>query len=308
MSSRAGSLTTRRVRTAWVFLLPAIVVFAAVAAWPLARTIWLGLTDAGLGSEAEGRFIGLDNYLARDETGWSGLLVDRDWWRAVRNTVSFAAISVVLETVIGFALALLINREFPGRGLVRAAILIPWAIPTIVAARLWAWMLNDQYGIVNHGLLTIGIVGEPIAWTANPAVAFWTVVVADVWKETPYMTLLILAGLQMLPRDCFEAARIDGAGAWTTFTQITLPLIWPALVVAVTFRTLDALRVFDVIYVLASNNKRVMSMSMFARRELIDFQLAGYGSAAATLLFFTIAVLVVAFLTATRSATLGRAS
>ncbi|RVD30975.1 sugar ABC transporter permease [Mesorhizobium sp. M4B.F.Ca.ET.017.02.2.1] len=308
MSTGAVSLERRRVRTAWIFLSPAIAVFAAVAAWPLLRTIWLGLTDAGLGAETSGQFIGFSNFLAHDQDGWSGLLVDRDWWRAVFNTVTFAGISVVLETVIGFALALLIDREFPGRGLLRAAILIPWAIPTIVAAKLWGWMLNDQYGIVNHVLLMSGVIHEPVAWIANPAIAYWTVIIADVWKETPYMTLLILAGLQMLPRDCFEAARIDGAGPWTILTRITLPLIWPALIVAVTFRALDALRVFDVIYVLTSNNKRVMSMSMFARRELIDFQLAGYGSAAATLLFLTIAAMTIMFLTATRSSTLGKMS
>jgi len=303
----AASLEQRRVRTAWVFLGPALVVFAGVAAWPLVRTIWLSLTDSDLGAEAAGRFVGLANYLTRDEEGWSGLLVDRDWWRSVYNTVTFTGVSVLLETVIGLALALIIDREFPGRGLLRAAILIPWAVPTIVAARLWGWMLNDQYGIVNHMLLSVGAIAEPIAWTASPATAFWAVVFADVWKTTPYMTLLILAALQMLPKECYEAARIDGIGPFVLFRKVTLPLIAPALVVAITFRALDALRVFDIIYVLA-NNKRVMSMSMFARRELIDFQLAGYGSAAATLLFLTIGLLTVMFLTATRASTLGRMS
>ncbi len=192
--------------------------------------------------------------------------------------------------------ALALNMSFPMRGLVRAAILIPWAIPTIVSAQMWGWMLHDQFGVINWMLMGLGLISAPIAWTANPDTAMWAVVMVDVWKTTPFMALLILAGLQMLPSDCYEAARVDGIPAWKVFFRVTLPLVYPAIAVAVIFRALDALRIFDLIYVLTSNSESTMSMSVYARQQLVDFQDVGYGSAAATLLFLTIAVLTIVYI------------
>jgi trehalose/maltose transport system permease protein len=288
----AGSLApvrspviAQRRRAAVLFLAPMLVVLAVVAGWPLLRTIWLGFTDATLATIDAPRFIGFANF--------AYLLQDPVWWQAVRNTVVFAVVSVALETILGLGIALLLNAELRARGLLRAAILVPWALPTIVAAQLWRWMYNDLYGVINAALVGLGILSEPRAWTADPDLALITVITVDVWKTTPFMTLLILAALQMVPNEIYEAARVDGIRPWHVFWRITLPLIRPALMVAVVFRTLDALRVFDLIYVLTANSRDTMSMSIYARQYLIEFQDAGIGSAAATLLFAVIALVVI---------------
>lgn len=284
-------LARLRVRAAWLFLAPTLAVLAVVAGWPLLRTIWFSFTDAELIDLENYRFIGFANYLEYYEGEWLGLLADPAWWRAVWRTVWFALVSVSIEAVLGMVVALALNARFPLRGLVRAAILIPWAIPTIVSARMWAWMLNDQFGVINHAFLGLGILSEPVAWMADPDLAMWAVVIVDVWKTTPFVALLILAALQMLPADCYEAARVDGIHPVRVFFRVTLPLIRPALIVALIFRALDSLRVFDLIYVLTANAAGTQSMSVYARQQLVDFQDVGYGSAASTLLFLVIALL-----------------
>lgn len=290
-------LEVQRRRTAWWLLSPMLVVLLMVAAWPLLRSLWFSLTDASLSDVGPPRFIGLGNYLARDEGEWIGLLADPEWWNAVANTLRFAVISVTIETVLGVVFALVLHHPFRGRAWVRAAVLIPWAVPTIVSARIWGWMLNDQFGVINHALLQWGLIAQPWAWTADPQLSMLSVILVDVWKTTPFMTLLVLAALQMLPKDCYEAARVDGISPVRVFFQVTLPLIRPALMVAVIFRLLDALRVFDVIYVLTSNGRSTMSMSIYARQQLVDFQDMGYGSAAATVLFMLIALCVAIYVT-----------
>ncbi|HEX2137046.1 MAG TPA: sugar ABC transporter permease, partial [Microvirga sp.] len=239
-----------------------LAVLALVAGWPLARTIWFSFTDANLNNLSDYAFIGLENYLARADDEWFGVLADPEWWQAVRNTVWFTLVSVSLETVLGLAVALVLNHAFPGRGLVRAIVLVPWAIPTVISARMWNWMLHDQFGVVNDLFLRVGLISAPVAWTASADAALWAVVMVDVWKTTPFMALLILAGLQMLPGDIYEAARVDGIHPVRVFFRVTLPLIRPALLVAVIFRALDALRVFDLIYVLTANAADTRSMSV----------------------------------------------
>lgn len=292
--SQGSELTRAKVRSALLFLAPMLVVLFLVAGWPLLRTIWFSFTDASLTNIGEYQFIGLDNFYNND---WGGLLKDPDWWRAVGNTLRFAVISVSIETVLGLIVALALNVQFPGRGWVRAAILIPWAIPTIVSAKMWGWMLHDQFGMLNDLGMRLGLLAEPVAWTASPDTAMLAVIMVDVWKTTPFMALLILAGLQMLPSDCYEAARVDGIHPLKVFFRVTLPLVWPALMVAVIFRALDALRIFDLIYVLTSNSKDTMTMSVYARQQLVDFQDVGYGSAASTMLFLIIAGLTIATIT-----------
>ena len=224
------------------------------------------------------------------------MLADPIWWRAVWNTFFFAIVSVSLEVVFGVIVALILNAQFKGRTFVRAAVLIPWAIPTIVSAQMWAWMLNDQFGIINELLMALRIIADPIAWTADASYSMWAVIMVDVWKTTPFVALLALAAMQMLPKDCYEAAEVDGIHPVRVFFRVTLPLITPALMVAVIFRLLDALRVFDVIYVLTSNSTSTMSMSIYARQQLVEFQDVGYGSAASTLLFLIIALATIAYL------------
>ncbi|NIC07276.1 carbohydrate ABC transporter permease [Billgrantia bachuensis] len=293
---RSTKVRRQRVRAAWYFLAPMLVTLTMVAGWPLLRTLYFSFTDASLSDMGDTLFIGLENYLVYDDGRWFGVLADPVWWRAVWNTAYFSVVSVSLEVMFGVIVALVLNAEFKGRTLVRAAVLIPWAIPTIVSAQMWAWMLNDQFGIINHLLMTFGIIESPIAWTADASYSMWAVIMVDVWKATPFVALLVLAALQMLPKDCYEAAEVDGIHPVRVFFKVTLPLITPALMVAVIFRLLDALRVFDVIYVLTSNSTSTMSMSIYARQQLVEFQDVGYGSAASTLLFLIIALATVAYL------------
>lgn len=343
---RVSELTRQRITSAWIFLVPMILVLALVAGWPLLRTVSLSLTNATLSADFEPRFVGFDNYahygpnfrdwddelngyfvfddatgtalIYREETDafydidtnepyqgevdrdaffqWQGVLVDPTWWRSVLNTVVFAAASVFFEVVLGMVIALTLNAHLPGRGLLRAAVLIPWAIPTIVSAQMWGWMFNDQYGVINALLLDLGVLERRLAWTANADLALPAVIAVDVWKTTPFMALLTLAALQLLPGEIYEAARVDGVHPVRVFLRITLPLIRPALMVAIIFRTLDALRIFDLIYVLTSNSESTMSMSVYARQQLVDFQNVGVGSAASTLLFLIIAAFTVVYI------------
>ena len=284
-------------RAAAVFLAPMLLTLAACAGWPLLRTVWFSFTDVTLDTLGGGyNFIGFANYWEVFEGEAYGLFADELWWRAAANTVKFTLVSVFLETALGLAIALLLNASFPMRGWARAAVLVPWAIPTVVSAKMWAWMLNDQFGILNDLLLRVGMIAEPVAWTASPDTAFIALVAADVWKTTPFMVLLILAGLQMLPRDCYDQARVDGVGAFKVFFRVTLPLLRPALAVAVIFRALDALRIFDLIYVLTPNNEATASMSVFAKQEMVDFSKLGYGSAASVMLFMTVAALTAVYI------------
>jgi len=294
--SEQSELTRSRIGAAWLFLAPMLFLLVLVAGWPLLRTIWFGFTDANLADLSSWKFVGLDNYIDHTDGKWTGLLVDPEWWRAVWNTVFFTLISVSVETVFGMVIALVLNASFPGRGVVRTAVLIPWAVPTIVSAKMWSWMLNDQFGIVNDAMMKLGLISHPLAWTANPDLSMIAVIMVDVWKTTPFMALLLLAGLQMLPSDCYEAARVDGINPVKVFFRVTLPLIRPAVMVAVIFRALDAFRIFDLIYVLTSNSKDTMSMSVYARQQLVDFQEVGYGSAASTLLFLTVGILIVVYM------------
>lgn len=300
-AARPSPLARRRVRTAWLFLAPMLFVLAAVAGWPFLRTVYYSFTDASLADLDARQWVGFDNYFSvlRLPSGrllYDGLLVDPVWWRAVWNTVRFALVSVACETVLGMIVALALNAEFKGRGIVRAAILIPWAIPTIVSAKMWQWMLNDQFGIINVVLLNLGLIHAKIAWTASADTAMVAVLIVDIWKSTPFMALLILAALQMLPREILEVAKLDGASPSQILWRVTLPLIRPALMVAVIFRALDALRIFDLIYVLTPNNVQTKSMSIFARENLFEFDKFAYGSAASTLLFLIIGLLTIAYI------------
>jgi trehalose/maltose transport system permease protein len=215
------------------------------------------------------------------------------FWGAVSNTLVFTLVSVGLETLLGLAIALLLHRAFPGRGIVRAAILIPWAMPMVVSARIWEWMLNDQFGLINKLLVALGLVEKGVAWTADPSLILGTVIFIDVWVTTPFMVLLILAGLQLIPEEIYEAADVSGVPHWKRLWSITLPLATPAIGVAILFRALDALRMFDLSYVLAANNENTMTMSIYARDQLISFQDLGLGAAASTWVFMIIGLIAI---------------
>ena len=300
-----SQLTRERTRAAWIFLAPTLFVLALVAGWPLGRSIFFSFTDASLETIGESTYkmVGLANYFGEYGVfnfGSADGFWATDWGFAIKNTFSFAIVSVVLETVLGMIFALVLNANFKGRAFVRAAVLVPWAIPTIVSAKMWAWIMHDQFGVMNAMLRSAGIIDHNIAWTADPNFALWSVVLVDVWKTTPFMALLTLAALQMLPTDCYEAAHVDGIHPVKVFFKVTLPLIWPALMVAVIFRLLDALRVFDIIYVMTSNSVDTISMSGFVRREIVDNNYVGYGSAASTVLFLIIAACTLIYMKVSR--------
>ncbi|MER3537028.1 MAG: ABC transporter permease [Thermus sp.] len=281
-------LTLRRTRLAWALVLPTLLVVLLVAGYPLAQVFYWSFYKVDIAFVEKPKFIGFENYLY--------LLRDPEFRLALWNTLRFTVVSVGLETLLGLAIALVIHSNFRGRGLVRTAILIPWAIPTVVSAQMWKWMLNDVYGVVNVLGVKLGLLSQKMAFLARPDLLLPSIIAVDVWKTTPFMALLLLAGLQLIPEELYEAASIDGPSRWQQFWTITLPLLTPALAVALIFRTLDALRVFDVIFVMAGVNPSTKSLAIYNRQTLIDFQDLGYGSAvsvAILLLIFAFVLLYV---------------
>jgi len=255
---------------AWTLLLPALVLLAGIAVGPLLATIWESLHHHDLRMPWLGRpFIGLDNYQAA--------LTDQRLREAVVHTVLFAAASVSLEIVLGMALALALDAVIRGRALARVVVLLPWALPTVVAALVWRFMFESQ-GIA-------GIVHDD--WLSRPLAAWVPIVLGDVWKSTPFVALLLLAGLQGIDSSLYEAAQIDGATRWGRFTQITLPQLRPAIVVALVFRTMDAFRVFDLVYVLTAGGPGTATevISLYAFTTLLQDLRFGYGSALSIVTF-----------------------
>ncbi len=281
-------LTLRQVRLAWLLVLPTLLAVVLVAGYPLAQVFYWSLFKADIAFVEPPEFVGLENYLF--------LLKDPDFRQALWNTLKFTLISVSLETVLGLAIALIVHSNFRGRGLVRTAILIPWAIPTVVSAKMWQWMLHDVYGVINVLGVKLGILSQKVAFLARPELILPAIIAVDVWKTTPFMALLLLAGLQLIPEELYEAASIDGASRWQQFWSITLPLLTPALVVALIFRTLDALRVFDVIFVMSGVNPTTRTLAVYNRQTLIDFQDLGYGSALSVAILVIIFVFVVLYM------------
>ena len=283
-----GSLGKSRERLAWLLVLPSLLVVALVALYPLYETIRLSFTNTRLASAREPRIVGIDNYLS--------LISETAFRDALSHTVIFTVASVTLETLLGLAIALVIHSNFRGRGGVRTAMLVPWAIPTVVSASMWQWMYHDVFGVVNDILVNrLHVLDTKVAWLASPETALPAIIAVDVWKTTPFMALLLLAGLQLIPGDVYEASTVDGASKVQQFFQITLPLLKPALLVALIFRTLDAFRVFDVVYVMKQFAPETMTVAVYARQQLIDLQLLGRGSAAAVIIFLCIFAFVILY-------------
>jgi trehalose/maltose transport system permease protein len=288
MEAPRSAWDRQRERLGWLLMVPTVLVVLVVAIYPLFRTFQISFTNERLGSTRPVSFVGFDNY--------TYLLTDNTFLSAIWHTLVFTVVSVAFEVVLGMIVALVIHSNFKGRGLVRTAILIPWAIPTVVSAQMWAWMYNDVFGVINDLLVTrLHLLPEKVAWIANPATALAAIIAVDVWKTTPFMALLLLAGLQVIPTEMYEAARVDGANRWQQYWQLTLPLLKPALLVALIFRTMDALRVFDVVFVMKQVAPETITMAIFARQRMIDLQRLGEGSAAAVIIFLIIGLFVVIY-------------
>jgi ABC-type sugar transport system permease subunit len=281
VSRRARTpLGAREARLAWLLMAPALATLTIVAAGPLAATFWESLHRHDLRLPWLGRpFIGLANYAeAVGDPRFQGALV---------HTLGFVAASVTLELVFGLALALALDAIVRGRALARVVVLLPWALPTVVAALVWRFMFDSQSGIVNALAGRLGVAFLHREWLAGPLAAWVPIVLGDVWKTTPFVALLLLAGLQGIDARLYEAARLDGAGLRQRFLQITLPLLRPAIVVALVFRTLDAFRVFDLVYVLTGGGPGTATevVSVYAFTSLLQDLRFGYGSALSVLVF-----------------------
>ncbi len=293
---KKNALSDGQGRLAWILLAPTLIIIILVAGVPVLMSIRESFftTNSGVdpttGMVASGEsFSGLKNFTnifsgQNDVTGTYGTM-DR-FWNAFLNTTFFTIICVVLETILGVIMALIMAKAFKGRGFVRAGILVPWAIPTIVSALMWK-LIFDSSGVANR------ILGREILWLADNGASFWAIVVADVWKTAPFIALLTLAGLQTIPAEVYEAAKVDGATTWQPFVRITLPMVRPTLVVAVLFRTLDTLRMFDLPYgMIGAGKYRVETLSIFAYQEATQTR---YGPAAAYAIVLFLYVLLVAF-------------
>src|SRR3954447_24271275 len=287
---RGGTkLQRRQTRLAWLLLLPSLAVVALVAMYPLGKTIYQSVTDEESLPLLPTQWVGLQNY----EDLWH----DTQFRDSIWTTIKFTLITVTIEFALGLAIALVVNSKFKGRGLMRAVMLVPWAIPTVVAAQMWLWMLNDVYGVINDAGVRLHVLSHSRAWISEPSTALASVCAVDIWKTTPFVALLLLAGLQVIPRDLYEAAAVDGANKLQQFWRITLPLLRPAILVTLIFRTLDALRVFDVFYVFFGNRPDTQTMAIYDQSTITQDGHVGYGAAISIVIFLIISLIVRVYVT-----------
>jgi multiple sugar transport system permease protein len=282
---REKSYGSEERRLARLLLSPALAVIALVAAYPIGYAIWLSLTEYSVRVPGKWRFVGFDNYT--EAFGSS------EFWESVKNTFIFTGLSVSLELAIGLGMALAMHAAFKGRGVLRTVVLVPWAVLTVVSAITWRTLVEPDLGLAPVLLDKLGIAGN-VVWLGQEGYAMSVMVLADVWKTAPFMALLLLAGLQVIPDDVYDAAKVDGATTWQRFRRITIPLLMPAILVALIFRTLDALRIFDLPYVLTGGSNGTTTLSLIAHQELTTNRLIGYGSALAVLTF--VIVMAVSFM------------
>jgi multiple sugar transport system permease protein len=263
-------------RLGWMLCAPAVIIMVAVTAYPIVYSIYLSLQRYDLRFPDQAEFIGLDNYVS--------VLTSPYWWIAFWNTVIITIVSVSIELVLGMALAVVMHRAIFGRGLVRTSILIPYGIVTVVAAFSWQFAWTPSTGYLS------ALFGDAAPLT-DKWQAIAVIILAEVWKTTPFMALLLMAGLALVPEDLQKAAKVDGATAWQRFTRVTLPLMKPAILVALLFRTLDAFRIFDNIYILTSGGQDTGSVSILGYDNLFTALNLGIGSAISVLIFICVAII-----------------
>lgn len=292
MMMNLRTLQGREQRTAWILLTPALLLLLFVFAYPIARAFWLSVFTRNLGTELQPIFSGLDNYVR--------MVGDGRFWQSLWTTTVFTTASVVSELLLGLGIALVLNQAFFGRGIVRTIAILPWALPTALIGLAWAWIFNDQFGVVNDILLRLGLIDVGINWLGNPTLAMIALIFADIWKTTPFISILLLAGLQSISSDIYEAHSVDGATPWQSFYKITLPLLLPQILIAVLFRFAQAFGIFDLIAVMTGGGPggatEVVSLYIYATvMRYLDF---GYGAAlvVVTFLILVAAVAIASFL------------
>lgn len=279
-------IRNREQRTAWILLLPALLLLLFVFAYPITRAFWLSLFTQNLGTKLQPVFSGLDNYLR--------MAGDGRFWQSFWTTTIFTSASVVLELLLGLGIALVLNQQFLGRGVVRTSAILPWALPTALIGLGWRWIFNDQFGVVNDILLRTRLINSGINWLGEPTLAMIAVIFADVWKTTPFISILILAGLQSISPDLYEAHAIDGATPWQSFRHITLPLLLPQILIALLFRFAQAFGIFDLIQVMTGGGPggatEVVSLYIYSTvMRYLDF---GYGAALVVVTFLLLVAAV----------------
>ncbi len=265
---------------------PALLLLLLVYAYPILRSFWLSLFTKNLGTQLEPIFSGLNNY--------ERMMGDGRFWQSLWNTILFTSASVFLELVFGMAIALILHQAFKGRSLVRTAALLPWALPTALIGLAWTWIFNDQFGVWNDILLRLNIIQAGVNWLGNPITAMMAVIAADVWKTTPFISILLLAGLQSISKDLYEAHAIDGATPRQSFTKITLPLLMPQILIVLLFRFAGAFGVFDLIQVMTGGgpggSTEVVSLYIYSTvMRYLDF---GYGAALVVVTFLLLVAVV----------------
>jgi ABC-type sugar transport system permease subunit len=261
--------------TALLLLLPSVAVVFGIILYPLLRTLWISLFDVNSPFPGGYPFVGLGNYRRT--------LASPDFWSAVRRTAYFTLVSTLLELALGILLGLLLDVRFRGRWLLRSIVVLPWALPTIVNGTMWRWIYNPDYGALNALLTQAHLLPGYRSWLGSPSLALNMVILADVWKNTPLAAFLVLAGLQTIPRELPEAARVDGAGPLRVFLRITLPLLVPTILVILVVRTIEAFKVFDIIYVMTRGGPAngTQTVAYYAYLQAFSNQLFGYGAALA---------------------------
>lgn len=289
-SKRLTRQQREHLQTAVILIAPAAIIMVVITLYPLIRSFWISLHTWDLMKPGLGHpFVGFQNYLY--------ILKDANFWQSVKITLIFVLGAVLIEITLGLAIALLLNQDFFGRNLVRMLVLLPWAIPAVVNGIMWKWILNPSYGSLNGLLYSLGIIKEYVVWLGNPKSALIVVILADVWKETPFIALLFLAALQTIPKDLYEAAMVDGSNAFQSLFRITIPLIRPTLFVALSLRTIWALKSFDLIYTLTaggpSEGTTVVGYYTYLK-TFINLNL-GRGAAVAYLMTAVVLIMVIIY-------------
>ena len=280
------TIRNREQKTGWLLVAPALVILLLVYAYPILRAFWLSFFTQNLGTQLQPEFSGLANY--------GRMMGDGRFWQSLWNTTIFTSIALAFELTLGMGIALVLNRAFRGRGFVRTIAILPWALPTAIMALAWTWIFNDQFGILNDILLRLGLIQEGINWLGDPTLAMMAVITADVWKTTSFVSILLLAGLQSISEDLYEAHAIEGATPWQSFRQITLPLLMPQILIAALFRFAQSFGVFDLVQVMTgggpAGSTEMVSLYIYATvRRYLDF---GYGAALVVVTFIILVVVV----------------